>query len=106
MEKTTLAYVIPADFGWDDLGDWNALERSLSADSDDNIVVGKYVGKDTKRSIIHNSQEDEVIMTIGLEDIVVVRDGNATLVVHKNNTQDIKKALKLLQEKSDAQQSL
>ena len=41
-----------------------------------------------------------------LEDVVVVREGNATLVVHKNSTQDIKKALKLLQEKPDSQQFL
>ncbi|MBH8564150.1 hypothetical protein I8748_18485 [Nostoc sp. CENA67] len=29
MEKTTLAYVLPVEFGWDDLGDWNAIERLL-----------------------------------------------------------------------------
>ena len=103
MEKTSLTYVIPANFGWDDLGDWNALERLLNSDSDDNVVVGNHISKDTHKSIIHNSEKDEIIMTIGLEDVVIVRDGNATLVVHKNNTQDIKKALKLLQKQQDSQ---
>jgi mannose-1-phosphate guanylyltransferase len=98
MEKTQLAYIIPADFGWDDLGDWNALERMLSPDNS-NIAIGNHVSQDTRNAIIYNSEPEEVIMTIGLEDVVIVRDGNATLVVHKNNTQDIKKALKLLQEK-------
>ncbi len=106
MEKTDLAYVIPADFGWDDLGDWNALERLLNSDSDDNIVIGNHVGLDTHKSIIHNSEKEEIIMTIGLQNVVVVRDGNATLIVDKSNTQDIKKALKRLQEKKDSQKYL
>ena len=106
MEKTSLAYVIPADFGWDDLGDWNALERSLHSDGEGNIVVGNHISQDTQRSIIHNSHEDEIIMTIGLEDVVIVRDGNATLVVQKNKTQEIKKVLKSLQQKNDSQKYL
>ncbi len=96
MEKTQLATVIPADFGWDDLGDWNALERLNSA-TGDNIELGRHVGLDTKGAIVYNDNKDEVIVTIGLEDVVIVRDGNATLVVNKNRTQDIKKVLKLLQ---------
>jgi mannose-1-phosphate guanylyltransferase len=47
-----------------------------------------------------------VIVTIGLEDVVIVRNGKATLVVHKNRTQDIKKVLKLLQDNSQLEQLL
>jgi len=105
MEKTTLAYVIPADFGWDDLGDWNALERMLTPQNS-NVVIGNHISQDTKNSIIYNNQKEEVIMTIGLEDVVIVREGNATLVVNKNKTQDIKKALQILQQKKDSQNFL
>ncbi|WP_373481303.1 mannose-1-phosphate guanylyltransferase [Geminocystis sp.] len=105
MEKTTLAYVIPADFGWDDLGDWNALERMLKTENS-NVVIGNHISQDTKNSIIYNNQKEEVIMTIGLEDVVIVREGNATLVVNKNKTQDIKKALQILQQKKDSQNFL
>lgn len=105
MEKTTLAYIIPADFDWDDLGDWNALERLLTSE-DNNIVIGNHINFETNNSIIYNNQDDEIIMTIGLEDVVIVRQGNATLVVNKNKTQDIKKALKLLQQKKNSQNYL
>ncbi|WP_017294196.1 mannose-1-phosphate guanylyltransferase [Geminocystis herdmanii] len=105
MEKTTLAHIIPADFDWDDLGDWNALERLLTSE-DNNIVIGNHINFETNNSIIYNNQEDEIIMTIGLEDVVIVRQGNATLVVNKNKTQDIKKALKLLQQKKESQNFL
>jgi len=92
MEKTQLAYVLPASFGWDDLGDWNALERLQQGDHA-NVELAKHVGRDTTGAIIYASDEDEVIVTIGLEDVVVVRDHNATLIVKKDRTQEIKQIL-------------
>ena len=96
MEKTQLAYVIPANFGWDDLGDWNALERLLKEDGD-NVELANHVGRDTKGTIIYASDKEEAIVTIGLEDVVIVRDRNATLIVKKDRTQEIKQVLKSLQ---------
>lgn len=99
MEKTERTYVVPASFGWDDLGDWNAVERLLrhTGDSDvDNIELCQHVGLETKGSILYSANPDEVIVTIGLEDVVVVRDGNATLIVKKDRTQEIKQVVKAL----------
>lgn len=96
MEKTDKACVMPVSFGWDDLGDWNAVERLRKSPDQPNVEMAKHLGLDTTGSIIYTSDDDEVIVTIGLEDVVVVRDGNATLVVHKSRTQDIKKAVKAL----------
>ncbi|MEM9504368.1 MAG: mannose-1-phosphate guanylyltransferase, partial [Cyanobacteria bacterium P01_E01_bin.43] len=61
-----------------------------------NVEMAQHVGLDTTGSIVYTSDDDELIVTIGLEDVVVVRDGKATLVVHKSRTQDIKKAVKAL----------
>ncbi len=96
MEKTAKACVMPVAFGWDDLGDWNAVERLRKTPEQPNVEMAQHLGLDTKDSIIYASDDDEVIVTIGLEDVVVVRDGKATLVVHKSRTQDIKKAVKAL----------
>lgn len=96
MEKTDLAYVLPAKFGWDDLGDWNAIERLLKGDSK-NVELANHVGMDTQGAILYSSEDEEVIVTIGLEDVVIVRDRNVTLVVHKNRTQEIKQVLKLIE---------
>ena len=95
MEKTERAYVMPASFGWDDLGDWNAVERLLKGD-DKNVELCQHVCLDTTDSILYSADPDELIVTIGLKDIVVVRDGNATLIVRKDRTQDIKQAVKAL----------
>ncbi|WP_353258441.1 mannose-1-phosphate guanylyltransferase [Prochlorothrix hollandica] len=97
MEKTDRACVLPVRFGWDDLGDWNAVERLLKTEDNPNVDLGDHVALESQGCIVYNCNPDEVIMTIGLEDVVVVRDGNATLIVPKHRSQDIKQGLKLLQ---------
>ena len=109
MEKTQRAAVLPVSFGWDDLGDWNALDRLQSDNTSpqsSNVELGRHIGQDSQNSIFYNSNPDELIVTIGLEDVVVVRDGNATLIVKKDRTQDIKSVLKTLKEDSNLQQFL
>jgi mannose-1-phosphate guanylyltransferase len=96
MEKTQRACVLPAAFDWDDLGDWNALERLLKREGEANVAIGHHVALDTTGAIVY-AGEGDVVATLGLEDVVVVRDGNVTLVVHKSRTQDIKQLVKHLQ---------
>lgn len=96
MEKTQQAYVLPVAFGWDDLGDWNAIERLLKGDNP-NVELARHVGLDTRGALFYASNEDELIVTIGLEDTVIVRDGKVTLIVKKDRTQEIKQVLKEIQ---------
>jgi len=97
MEKTQLTHVIPADFGWDDLGDWNAIERLLKGE-DINVELAEHIGLDTQGAILYASNPDEVVVTIGLEDVVVVRDGHVTLIAAKDRTQEIKQVLGKIKE--------
>ena len=97
MEKTKLTHVIPADFGWDDLGDWNAIERLLKGDNI-NVELANHVCIDTQGSVLYASNPDEVVVTIGLEDVVVVRDGDVTLIVAKDRTQEIKQVVNKIKE--------
>lgn len=96
MEKTQHACVMPVAFGWDDLGDWTAIERMLKGDNP-NVELARHVGLDTKGALFYATDEDDVIVTIGLEDTVIVRDGKVTLIVRKDRTQEIKHVLKALQ---------
>jgi mannose-1-phosphate guanylyltransferase len=97
MEKTSRACVLPVTFSWDDLGDWNAIERLQQA-GNPNVELGKHVGRDTSGAIIYNTDASELVVTIGMEDVVIVRDGKATLIVDKARTQEIKHVLKVLKE--------
>ncbi|MBD2214920.1 mannose-1-phosphate guanylyltransferase [Nostoc linckia FACHB-104] len=97
MEKTTLAYVLPVAFGWDDLGDWNAIERLLKTEDTPNVELATHVGLDTEGALLYATDPEDVIVTIGLEDVVIVRDRKVTLIVKKDRTQEIKQILKTLQ---------
>jgi len=97
MEKTDRAYVLPVTFGWDDLGDWGAIERLLKKADNPNVELATHVGLDTQGAVLYSTDADELIVTIGLEDTVVVRDGKVTLIVKKDRTQEIKTVLKTLQ---------
>ena len=100
LEKADNVVVIPAEFGWDDLGDWNALERLLRGQGE-NVAVGRHVGIDTEGAILYTTDGDDLIATIGLDDVVVVRTAEVTLVVHKDRTQDIKKLVQQLKDNPD-----
>ncbi|MGY2896335.1 mannose-1-phosphate guanylyltransferase [Deinococcus sp. UYEF24] len=100
LEKADNVVVIPAEFGWDDLGDWNALERLLRGQGE-NVAVGRHVGIDTEGAILYTTNGDDLIATIGLDDVVVVRTNEVTLVVHKDRTQDIKKLVQQLKDNPD-----
>jgi mannose-1-phosphate guanylyltransferase len=97
MEKTKLTHVIPAEFGWDDLGDWNAIERLMKGDNL-NVELANHVCIDTKGAVLYASNPDEVVVTIGLEDVVIVRDGDVTLIVAKDRTQEIKQIVSQIKE--------
>lgn len=97
MERTKRAFVIPAPFTWDDLGDWTALERLLGSEGR-NVELAKHIGIDTNGAIIYATAKDEVVVTLGLEDVVIVRDGNVTLVAKKSRIQEIKLLLKRFKE--------
>jgi mannose-1-phosphate guanylyltransferase len=105
MEKTDRACVLPVQFGWDDLGDWGAIERLLKTDSP-NVELAQHVGLDTQGAIFYATDDDDLIVTIGLEDTVIVRDGKVTLVVKKDRTQEIKNVLKTLHTKPEFQDLL
>jgi mannose-1-phosphate guanylyltransferase len=97
MEKTANACVLPVTFAWDDLGDWGAIERLHQQPGNPNVELAQHVGLDTQGALLYASDPQDVVVTIGLEDTVVVRDGNVTLIVKKDRTQDIKKVLQMLQ---------
>ncbi len=105
MEKTQKACVLPVSFRWDDLGDWNAIERLMKSD-EPNVELAQHVGLDSQNCLFYATDDSELIVTIGLDDTVVVREGNVTLVVNKNRTQDIKKVLKQLQDNPKLQDLL
>lgn len=78
MEHTDKAVVIPSDFGWSDVGSWRSLHSVSDKDEDGNVIFGSCINIDTKNSLVYGN--DKVIVTLGMENTVVVDTGDALLV--------------------------
>jgi mannose-1-phosphate guanylyltransferase len=97
MEHATDVAVIEAPFEWDDLGGWQSLARLVGEDDNANAIVGKHLGLDTKGAIVRTN-DDHLIVTLGLEDVIVVHTPNATLVANKHSEEQIRQVVKKLEE--------
>lgn len=95
MQRTTRAFVIPIDMGWSDVGSWAAVWSSSAKDGDNNVTVGDVVTVDTRNSLVR-SDGSAVVVTIGLEDIVVVGTKDAILVAPLRRSDEVKDVVKRL----------
>ncbi|WP_434640842.1 mannose-1-phosphate guanylyltransferase [Thermoanaerobacterium thermosaccharolyticum] len=97
MEKAKNVYVVPGDFGWDDVGSWTSIERLYEKDENGNVIKGNVVSVDTKKCIITGS--DKLIATLGIEDVIIVDTEDALLICSKDKAQNVKEVLKELRER-------
>lgn len=98
MEQADNIYTIPANFGWSDLGTWNSLHDAADKDAMNNVIAAKQVNvKDTQNSIIHINA-DKLAVIRGLDNFIVIDDGNALLIYPKDQEQEIKEVVKQLTE--------
>lgn len=88
MEKYDKIYVIPCDFGWDDIGTWYAVERYRGKDSDNNVCIGDIKNLQGKNNLIFSSSKP--IILVGLEDMFVVESENMVLIGKKDEIDKIK----------------
>jgi len=92
MEGASQVAVIPAQgLNWSDVGTWDSLFDVLPADQAGNIVMGgKHIGVETHDSLVYVNQEHRLIVTIGVDDLVVVDTGDVLLVCHKTQAQKVR----------------
>ncbi len=91
MEKTDRAAVVPAEFGWSDVGSFSALAGVQDADADGNVTVGDVLTVDTKNTFVHG--DGHLIATVGVENLVVVATDDAVMIANKDRDQDVKKVV-------------
>jgi mannose-1-phosphate guanylyltransferase len=94
MEKISGLRLVPARFGWDDIGTWAALQRALSADDDGNICRGPHATLETKNCVLY--AQSGTIAAFGVTDLIVVEAYGKVLVCPKNRASDLKKLVKKL----------
>jgi mannose-1-phosphate guanylyltransferase len=93
MEGAEKIAVIPVDIGWNDVGSWASLYDVLKLDKFGNGFKGRQqdpVSLDTRNTLVYS---DKLIVTIGVDNLVVVETPDALLICHKDRTQDVKEVV-------------
>lgn len=92
--------LIPADFIWSDIGNWQTLHELLTSVKGTDLISngGKHIDINSSNCLIY-STKDKLVATVGLDNIVIVETGDILLVMNKNQPQEIKKLLETLKEK-------
>ena len=97
MEKISGLRLIPAQFVWDDIGNWASLERALGADEQRNIVQGSHVALDSSGCIVY--AQSGTVATFGVSDLIIVQAYGKVLVCSKDKAADLKRLVTALEAK-------
>lgn len=95
MERASSVLVIESSFDWDDVGDWPAITRHYQSDDQKNVVRGDAIIESGSNNLVV-SCSGHTIALLGVEDLVVINSGDATLVCPKSQTQNIKQLVESL----------
>jgi mannose-1-phosphate guanylyltransferase len=95
MERAARVVTVPASVGWDDVGSWAALPALRGTGDDGNTAVGAAVIVDGAGNIAIGD-DGTLIAIVGVSDLVVVKAGDAILVVPRAAAQDVRKIVEAL----------
>lgn len=87
MERSDRVAVVPSDFGWSDIGSWNALKDLIEPDADGNRLNGDAVAVDSQNIFV---QSNRLVATVGVSDLMIVDTPDALLVAHPDSAQRVK----------------
>ncbi|MDT8716157.1 mannose-1-phosphate guanylyltransferase [Clostridium sp. 19966] len=94
MEKTENIYVIPGDFGWDDVGSWFAIERYSDKDENNNVHKGNISSIDSKDNLVISTQKP--IVVVGAEELLIVESDDLIFVCKKDQIKNIREIKKTI----------
>jgi mannose-1-phosphate guanylyltransferase len=95
MENADRVAVLPAGgLEWSDVGTWDSLFDVRLPDENGNILfAGNHIGEDTHQSLIYGNNGDRLLVTIGVDDLIVVDTNDVLLVCHKDHAQKVRKVV-------------
>jgi mannose-1-phosphate guanylyltransferase len=88
-------FVLPAEFGWSDIGSWAAVYELLARKSGENVSAGQHVAHDARGNFFWSPKK--LIAAIGVHDLVVVETEDALLICPRERAQDVGKIVKWLE---------
>lgn len=85
------ALVVSDNIEWSDIGAWEALKEALEESADKNVTQGKVLLTDTKDSLVYNYNDKQLVVTIDMEEVLVVNTDDVLLVCRKTSVPKVKK---------------
>jgi mannose-1-phosphate guanylyltransferase len=98
MEHARQVLAVQAPFQWDDVGSWLAVERMHAQDADDNTILATHCGINTNKCVIVGDA-GRLIATIGVRELLIIQDGDATLIADRRDEGTVKQLVDLLKKK-------
>jgi mannose-1-phosphate guanylyltransferase len=97
MEKAGNVFVLPGDFGWSDVGSWDALWEISAKDTQGNALIGggSAIFTDAEGALVYSSKK--LVALVGVEDLIIVETKDALLICKKGRSQDVKKVVDALE---------
>jgi mannose-1-phosphate guanylyltransferase len=90
LERAKNVHVIPASFGWSDLGTWPSLYDHLPADEKGNITIHKPVVLDNCEGTLVHTTDGKLVVASGLQDFIIVCEKDVVLIFPKDREQEVK----------------
>lgn len=99
MERADHVLMLTGDFGWSDVGGWDALDALKDRDENGNLTMGKTLLLDSRNCTAYSV--DKLIAAVGVEDLIIVQAGEAVLVCPQAEAQRVKEIVEALSEKGE-----
>jgi len=86
--------MVPLDAGWNDLGAWDAVWKTLPKDMEGNAHIGDVIAIDSCNTLVHASTR--LVGVVGVDNLIVIETADAILISDKSRSQDVKRIVSAL----------
>ena len=95
MEKSDKIKVVCGDLGWSDVGSFDSLEKEFTKDEDSNNKNEQYISINSKNNFVWGNKK---IVTIDVDDLIIIDTEDALLITKKGSSQKVKEAVEYLKD--------
>ena len=94
MEKSKDVFLTKGDFGWNDVGSWEAVYQLSEKDANENALIGDVYSMESQDNYVFSPQKFTAV--IGASNMIIINTKDALLVCNRKNSQDVKSIVEYL----------
>jgi len=97
LEKSRNVLLMVGDFGWNDVGSWDALWDIQKKDGDGSSATGPCIAVNSKASLVYSPKK--IVALIDVQDLIVVETKDALLICRRGSSQHVRKVTDILEDR-------